>query len=320
MSAGQYNTAMGYQALCDSIAWYSTAIGGLALLRNTTGTENVAVGYEALRSNTSGSYNIGIGVCAGREITTGSTNTAIGKCALASNQTADDSTAIGVNSLANQTTGARQTSIGVGSLVAVTTGGCNTSVGVNTLSSVTTGTENTAIGFQAGGWATVLTTGSHNTFLGAYGSPANNSDNCSLVVNATSQTIGKGSGTGFIDVGGGGSIYQGNNSSSWATTSDARLKKNIVDNNQGLEKVSQIQVRNFEYRTKDEITDLPTNQVIEKEGIQLGVIAQELETIAPEMVKTESTGVKTVDSDNLIWYLVNSIKELKSRIEELESN
>jgi hypothetical protein len=97
------------------------------------------------------------------------------------------------------------------------------------------------------------------------------------------------------------------------------LKKNIVDNNQGLEKVSQIQVRNFEYRTEDEITDLPTNQAIKKEGIQLGVIAQELEAIAPEMVSTKSTGVKTVDSDNLIWYLVNAIKELNAKVKELEA-
>ena len=79
-------------------------------------------------------------------------------------------------------------------------------------------------------------------------------------------------------------------------------------------------VRNFEYKTEDEIKDLPKNQVIKKEGIQLGVIAQELELIAPEMVTTESTGVKTVDSDNITWYLVNSIKELKKEIDLLKED
>ena len=40
------------------------------------------------------------------------------------------------------------------------------------------------------------------------------------------------------------------------------------------------------------------------------MIAQEIETILPDVVKTESTGIKRVDSDNLTWYLVNAVKEL----------
>ena len=52
----------------------------------------------------------------------------------------------------------------------------------------------------------------------------------------------------------------------FSTTSDRRLKKNIVDNNVGLEKINQIQVRNFEYRTRDEIDELPKDSVIPSEG------------------------------------------------------
>ena len=75
-----------------------------------------------------------------------------------------------------------------------------------------------------------------------------------------------------------------------------------------------------EYRKVDEITDFekPEVAVIRKEGVQVGAIAQEIETILPDLVKEESTGVKTVDSSNLTWYLVNAIKELTKRIEELE--
>ena len=58
---------------------------------------------------------------------------------------------------------------------------------------------------------------------------------------------------------------------------------------------------------------------MDKEGIQLGVIAQEIETILPDVVKTESTGVKSVDPDNITWYLVNAVKELSAKVEELES-
>ena len=38
----------------------------------------------------------------------------------------------------------------------------------------------------------------------------------------------------------------------------------------------------------------------------------DLEKILPECVITQSTGVKTVDADNLTWYLVNAVKELSA--------
>jgi hypothetical protein len=58
---------------------------------------------------------------------------------------------------------------------------------------------------------------------------------------------------------------------------------------------------------------------VEKEGIQIGVIAQEIETILPDVVNTESTGVKAVNPDNLTWYLVNAVKELSSQLDELKA-
>jgi len=75
----------------------------------------------------------------------------------------------------------------------------------------------------------------------------------------------------------------------------------------------------LEYRTADEITELQASDAIERSGTQLGVIAQELEAVAPRCVKTESTGVKTVDSDELFWHMLNSIKELSAKVAELES-
>ena len=98
-------------------------------------------------------------------------------------------------------------------------------------------------------------------------------------------------------------------------------KKNIKDNNIGLNAIKDIRVRNFEYRTEDEITDFenPVSAVVNKEGIQLGVIAQEIETILPNLVREESTGVKTVNPDNLTWYLVNAVKELSKQVDELKA-
>jgi len=67
------------------------------------------------------------------------------------------------------------------------------------------------------------------------------------------------------------------------------------------------------------IFDSPSSAVVNKEGTQIGVIAQEIESILPDVVKTESTGVKSVDPDNLTWYMLNAIKELSAKVETLES-
>ena len=48
---------------------------------------------------------------------------------------------------------------------------------------------------------------------------------------------------------------------------------------------------------------------------KLGVIAQELESVAPNCVTTNERGVKTVDEDELFWYMLNSIKELSARLD-----
>ena len=134
---------------------------------------------------------------------------------------------------------------------------------------------------------------------------------------------GKGESTGFIGNSGGG-VYQANNSSTWSTTSDIRIKKNVIDNNTGLDKINQIQVRNFEYKTEEEIiegapelTDVIKSAVVEREGTQLGVIAQEIEKVLPDVVQEQSTGVKTVNADSLTWYLVNAVKELSAKNDAL---
>ncbi len=61
------------------------------------------------------------------------------------------------------------------------------------------------------------------------------------------------------------------------------------------------------------------NCLVKKEGVQLGVIAQEIEEILPDIVNEESTGVKTVNPDNLTWYLVNAVKELSTQVDELKA-
>ena len=287
----------------------NTAIGQAALSGVNTNTYQVAVGYTALQNNTSGGQNTAVGGQTLVSNTTGSTNTAVGFQALQVN-TASGNTGVGGYALNTISSGGSNTAIGQQSLANSTTGANNIGLGYQAGANLSTGSSNLCVGYQAGANATNLTTGVQNILIGYQTNPSASGVNYEITM-TTRGGSGKGSATGYIDPQGGG-VYQGNNSSSWSTTSDRRLKKNIVDNTEGLDVISQIRVRNFEYRTAEEVTELPAHTVIEKTGVQLGVIAQELREICPDCVKEESTGVISVDSDNIFWHMVNAIKDLKA--------
>jgi hypothetical protein len=198
-----------------------------------------------------------------------------------------------------------------------TTGDQNVCVGQDAGETISTGYNNVMMGYVAGD---TLSTGYNGLYLGKNADAS--AGNASYEQAIGSDLTGKGDGTTFIR----GNCYQGNNSSTWSTTSDVRIKKNIADNTTGLDKINQIRVRNFEYRTPDEIdyTEFvegtnPKSIPINKEGVQIGVIAQEIQEILPNIVETESTGVKRVNPDNLTWYLVNAIKELSAKVTALEA-
>jgi hypothetical protein len=282
------NQSLGYNAALNSDgvnAANQTAIGQGALQLNVTGSWNTALGFKTL-------YN-----------TTASLNCGVGGVALYNNTTGTYNTAVGHGSMFASTSGGYNSCFGNDSGKAITSGTYNTCLGQDSGRDMTSGGSNVMIGRASG---QVLTTGTNNIYIG-YASYASGTAVGSENVIGFNIT-GKGSSTSFI----GGTCYQGNNSSSWTTTSDQRLKKNIVDNTDGLDVISQIRVRNFEYRTEEEVTELPAHTVIKKEGVQLGVIAQELEQVCPDCIKTESTGVMSVNSDNVFWHMVNAIKDLKA--------
>jgi hypothetical protein len=161
----------------------------------------------------------------------------------------------------------------------------------------------------------LLTTGYNNVLIGTSVSASSNGGFNQIVVGDS--ITGKGNATAFI--GGASGAYNQKNVTTWETTSDIRIKKNVADNNVGLDVIERIRVRNFEYRSPEEITDLTGHAAVNRPGVQLGVIAQELREILPESVQENSTGVLSVNTDPLIWYLVNSIKQLSARVRQLEA-
>lgn len=220
---------------------------------------------------------------------------------------------IGANVLANATgaSASNNTGVGLTALFGVTSGSDNTAIGRDCLASIAANSNSTAIGSLAFRFAT----GGNNTGIGYNVALGTNTDTFCVVLGAS--LTGKGSDTAYI--GGSSGAYNEKNVSTWETTSDARIKKNIVDNTRGLDVVKQIRVRNFEYRAKEEITELPDHSAVDKPGVQLGVVAQEFQQVLPECVTQNSTGVLSVSTDPLIWYLVNAVKELSEEIDLLKS-
>jgi trimeric autotransporter adhesin len=329
-------TAVGTSALgANTTGTSNTAVGGSALSANTTASNNTAVGYQSLL-NTTANRNTGLGNGAGSNITTGLSNTALGSSAIGGSSDVTGNNNIGIGAwvdgvvegpLAALTSGYENISIGNGTLRSLTSGFHNLAIGYRSLKSSTTGDDNIALGKDSLGASSTgtknlaigtnagsnLSTGSGNLYIG-YGTQASAGGVNSELVFGNSLT-GKGDTTCFIQ----GQVYNSSNTSTWNTTSDRRIKKNIVDNNTGLNAINQVQVRNFEYRTEDEIVDFdnPKSAVVKKQGVQLGVIAQEIQSILPDMVKEESTGVLSVNPDNMTWHLVNAVKELSAQVTAL---
>jgi hypothetical protein len=96
------------------------------------------------------------------------------------------------------------------------------------------------------------------------------------------------------------------------SSSDIRLKDNIQTLEGSLDKVNQL--RGVEYDRID------MRMKGEEKYHQLGVIAQEIEKVYPDMVNADVDGMKTVSYQQLIPVLIEAVKELSTRVEELENN
>ena len=101
------------------------------------------------------------------------------------------------------------------------------------------------------------------------------------------------------------------------STSDERLKKYIKNIKNPLEKISQINGVSFQWRKTDEEMKQSVHSF---EGKDVGVIAQEIEKVLPEVVITRDNGYKAVKYEKIIPLLIESVKKLKAEIEELKKS
>jgi len=151
------------------------------------------------------------------------------------------------------------------------------------------------------------------------GTTSNIAANAKIFAKGSGVGIALGYGTGSAEYrhlymnSGDGAMYVFNNtnyanlsaSGAWTNASDRRIKKNIVDIKYGLEDVLKIQPRSY--------------QMKEVSGDYIGLIAQEVEEIIPEVVSGDPEKQLTLDYGSLVAVAFKAIKELSAKNDALEA-
>jgi hypothetical protein len=104
-----------------------------------------------------------------------------------------------------------------------------------------------------------------------------------------------------------GSISVTASATAYNTSSDQRLKENIVDAPSASDDIDAIQVRSFDWKADG------SHQ-------KYGMVAQELQSVAPEAVSgdADSDEMMGVDYSKLVPMLVKEIQSLRARVAQLE--
>ncbi len=316
------NVAVGYGSLSsDTKGSRTVAIGRNALITqnftSATSSNSTAVGYEAGRNTTTGINNCFFGSNAGYAITDADDNVAIGRSALATDVLGSKSVAVGNFALQNQ-----KNVDGSGNPVAADMH--NVAVGYHAGNDITTGTGNCFVGSLAGD---TVTTGIDNVIVGQ------NSDGVSYL------TKGNGLGKdltvsgGYTTLGfGSDDIRAAHGNVTWATVSDQRYKKDIVDSTAGLSFINALQPRTFKYKNLGELPETfsayeaDSTEVFKNSNTNHGFIAQEVKAAidADSSIKDgfrlwddREDGSQEVAEAALIPVLTKAIQELSAQVEAL---
>lgn len=127
--------------------------------------------------------------------------------------------------------------------------------------------------------------------------------------------------TGAATIGGAaavtGAITAGGNITAFSS-SDERLKENVVNISNPLEKLALLNGVTFDWK----------DSYIESQGgldgmfvrkNDVGIIAQDLEKVLPQLVAERSDGYKAVKYDRIVALLIEAVKELKAEVDSLKN-
>jgi hypothetical protein len=325
-AGGYYNTAVGWQALYDNNSGsYNAAIGASALYNNTTGNYNVGIGFEPLSSNTSGSYNVGMGFRSLYTNTSGSYNTGLGIYTLLYNVGGALNTAAGYYALGQNTYGQYNTALGSYSMSANSLGYGNSFIGYLSGYYNTTGYYNCGLGYYTG---YLNYTGYYNSSLGYFAGPSSAAlSNTLSLGNGASST-----GSNMVRVGNA-SITSIGGTVGWTTLSDARFKKNVQYDVQGLDFILKLKPVTYNvdiHKMYEFVNYNDSNKWDSKyEGEKIktsGFLAQEVEAAAKE-IGYNFSGIDVPKNEkdyyglrygDFVVPIVKAIQEQQVQIDELK--
>ena len=155
------------------------------------------------------------------------------------------------------------------------------------------------------GVAPTTTTGEINAISGSFTGPVSASAINTLGVSVSGNiTAVSGSFTGPISA----SVINASGDITAFFSSDERLKDNITPIGSAIDKLNTIGGYEFDW-----------NNSSEHSGHDVGVIAQEIEKVLPEVVVTRGNGYKAVRYEKIVALLIQAIKEQQSQIDDLQS-
>lgn len=277
-----YCFAVGESLMSNKGGKYNFAVGERCLVNNISGSYNIAFGYESLARNIDGSHNIAMGEGVLTGLAKGGNNIAFGKNALSGIGFANYNIAIGESVLA-----------------ACKEGDHNIALGYHAGLETEHGSRNIFIGYEAGRYASgddILFIGNDPKQALIYGDLMGNH----LGINAPWMD------KFALNVGGDAIANH------WISGSDVRWKTNVNDIDNAMAIINQMRGVRFEWK----IAEFPNKAF--SEGIEVGLIAQEVETVVPEVVYTNSEGYKSVDYSKLVSVLIQAVKEQQVEIEALK--
>jgi hypothetical protein len=183
-----------------------------------------------------------------------------------------------------------------------------------------TGAPSTSIQFHTNNTERMRINSDGRLLLGTTSSVIAGADNKFIVLDnfqsqfgmslASTQTSGTAYFTNFVYNGTAvGSITGTSTTTTYATSSDVRLKENITDADDAASLIDAIQVRKFDWKADG------SHQ-------RYGFVAQELVTVAPEAVHNpaDPDDMMGVDYSKLVPMLVKEIQSLRARVAQLEGN
>jgi len=337
-TTGASNIAIGYRAGRDVLGVNDNVlIGHNAGLSMTDTADTVLIGRDAGKTINHSDANgtVCVGKNAGELITEGQFSTLIGFNSGMAITTADGSTSLGYETLKALTTGVDNVAIGERALDEILTGCCNIAIGTNALGNCDGAeNENIAIGNNAG---LNLDGGSNNTIVGANANASVGNASGQIVLGKdvtgagnNNATLGISTNKVSIDLDG--------SDTSWAASSDERLKENIQASTAGLSFINELRPVTFNWKKAKDV-DKSMSQYQDSEEPALGAegsygktmhgfIAQEVKSAIDKhsdlkegfsMWKEWEDGTQAVSDGALVPMLVKAIQELSARVEELES-